>query len=64
MSVPDTGKHHNALAMSIREAAEKLGVSQALLWKLIRKGDVAVVRLGGRTLVAADELRRLLTSAA
>ena len=52
-------------AMSIREAAARLGVSQALLWKLIRKGDVAVVRLGGRTLgcrsrAAATAWRRRL----
>lgn len=47
-------------ALSIREAAARLSVSQALLWKLIRKGDIAVVRLGGRTLVADHELRRLL----
>ena len=59
MSDRDTA-HRQAMAMSIREAAEKLGISQALLWKLIRKGAVAVGRLGGRTLVAAHELQRLL----
>ena len=60
MSDHEAAEHREAMAMSIKEAAQRLAISEGLLWKLIKRGDVAVIRLGGRTLIATHELRRLI----
>jgi excisionase family DNA binding protein len=46
--------------LTIREAHEELRVSRRKLFQLIRDGELAAVKLGGRTLVEREELRRLI----
>jgi len=48
------------LALSVRDAAEAIGISRSALYKLIAAGEVRVVRFGRRTVVPVDELQRLL----
>ena len=50
------------LAYSVHEAAAVLGLSASSIWKWISLGQLKVVRLGGRTLITADELNRVLTT--
>lgn len=40
-----------------------LDVSRATVYRLIRKGEIPVVRVGGRLRVPVDELREMLGSA-
>jgi len=44
------------LAFSLREAATALGVGRSTLYHLIRDGQLAVVKVGNRTLVEASAL--------
>ncbi len=44
--------------VSVGEAARALGVSPRFLRGLIAKGEFPMVRLGRRTLVPLDELRK------
>ena len=46
------------------EAAELLGVSRSYLYTLIDRGDLRRVKLGRRSLIPADEIRRLLEEGA
>lgn len=48
----------NKLAYQVREAAAAVGVSRSKLYELMRSGEVRAFKGGGRTLIAADELRR------
>ena len=48
------------LAFTITDAARKIGVSSSLIWKLARTGRLDLVRVGGRTLVRADDLQKLI----
>lgn len=52
------------LVVDIPEAARKLGVSRTLAYRLIRAGDLKVVKIGSRSLIAQDELRRFVVSRA
>lgn len=51
-------------AYGMREFAKALGVGLSTAWKWQAEGKFKVVRVGGRTLVPASELRRLLGEAA
>ncbi len=42
--------------LSVAEAGESLGVSVSTVWRMIRRGDLASVRLGGRRLIPEDAL--------
>ncbi|MHB8643889.1 MAG: helix-turn-helix domain-containing protein [Gaiellaceae bacterium] len=48
--------------MSLHEARELLGISERSLYRLIRGHQLRVVRIGSRTLVEPDALRRLIES--
>jgi excisionase family DNA binding protein len=48
------------LALGLKECAKALGVSQATLRRLIGQGKLRAVRVGGRVLLQADELKRLI----
>lgn len=50
------------LAFSIPEAAAALGLSASSIWKWISLGQLRVTKVGGRTLITADELNRILKS--
>ncbi len=46
------------LNLSVDEAARILGIGERLMWTLIRKGEIPVVRIGDRVLIPYIELRR------
>jgi excisionase family DNA binding protein len=50
--------------LTISRAAEIAGVSTASLYQMRAKGELTFVRLGGRTLVDTESLKRLLAAAA
>lgn len=45
---------------TIREAAQYLRISRALLYQLIRKGQIRTVKIGTRTILRGTELERFL----
>lgn len=47
-------------SLSVREAAEQLGVSQRLIGKLLRQKILPSFQLGRRRLIRKSALRRLL----
>ena len=49
------------LALSVREFSDAMGINTSTSWKYIAQGQIRVVRFGGRTLIAVEELKRLLT---
>lgn len=50
----------NRLAFSVHEAAAALGLSASSIWKWISLGQLRAIKVGGRTLITADELNRVL----
>jgi excisionase family DNA binding protein len=51
------------LCYSIPEAGRALGVSRATVYVLIKDGDLASIRVGGRRLVTAQALRDFIDCA-
>jgi len=51
------------LAYRVADAARVLGVGKTSLYELFKSGELVPVRIAGRTLVPADQLRRLLAEA-
>lgn len=49
-------------AFSIREAAESTGISKAMLYLLVARGELRTVRVGRKVLVTGRELDRFLRS--
>ncbi len=47
-------------AHTIREAADRLRCSQSHIFKLIERGHLRRVRIGGRSLIPASEVDRLI----
>lgn len=47
-------------AYPLMEAAHLLGVSRGTLYNLADRGELRLIKLGRRTLVPADEIRRLV----
>jgi excisionase family DNA binding protein len=48
------------LAVSVREAAALLSISDAHAYRMAEHGDLGAVRLGGRWIVPLTRLERLL----
>ena len=44
------------IAISVTEAARLLGLSRPTVYKLIRREDFPVIRVGSRTLIHRDKL--------
>ncbi len=42
---------------SLTEAARRLGVTRAFLWRLVKSGRLAVIRIGSAALVAPEAAR-------
>jgi len=51
------------LAYPIEEAAEQLSISRSQLYALEKEGRITFTKIGRRSVVRADELRRFLESA-
>jgi excisionase family DNA binding protein len=45
---------------TISEAADYLRISRALLYRLVRQGDIRTTKIGKRTIVRGGELERFL----
>lgn len=52
------------LLHAMSEAAELIGVGRSTLYELASRGDIKVVKIGRRTLVAHDELERFVAALA
>lgn len=50
----------NKLAFSIAEAVAATSLSRITLWRLAREGRLKTCKVGARTLIPADALRKLL----
>lgn len=48
--------------LTLREAHEWLRVSPVTLYRLMARGEIAVVRIGRRTFVERSELERFIAS--
>ena len=44
----------------MNDALRQLSISRATLYKLINKGEIRLVRIGGRSLIPDSEIQRLL----
>lgn len=51
---------HVRLTLSVSEAARLLGVSRALAYELVARGELPSLRLGRRVVVPRKALERLL----
>ncbi len=51
-------------AFRVNDATKIIGLSRGSLYDLEKSGKLRFVRIAGRTLVPADELRRLIAEAA
>jgi len=49
-------------AFSIAEVAEQLGVCQASVYRALKRGELDAVMLGGRRLIPARSINKLLTA--
>lgn len=50
------------ITYSVKEAATAVGIGKTTLWKAISDGKLPAIKLGNRTLIAADALRAWLFS--
>ena len=48
---------HEPIAISVAEAAERIGVSRAALYPLVMSGDIPSIKIGKRRLVPISALR-------
>ena len=48
------------LALGIEEAGSALGLSRTTMFRLIKDGEIKVVKLGGRTIISVSELTAFL----
>lgn len=52
------------LAVSIPEAARSLGIGKTSFYRLLNRGDVVPVRIGGRVVIPVRQLEMLLEKGA
>lgn len=57
----DSNQENSISAYTVKNLAKKIQLSESMLWKLIKNGQVKTVKIGRRTLVPASELTRMLT---
>jgi excisionase family DNA binding protein len=52
------------LAYRVKDFCERIGISASTFWKYVKVGEIRVIRVGGRTLVPASEVERILSGEA
>ena len=55
---------NSRLAYSIKQACEVSSLGKTTLYRQANRGNLRLVRVGGRTLIPADSLRSLITGEA
>jgi excisionase family DNA binding protein len=48
------------LSYSVDGAAEAIGISKTTIWRLVQAGELRTFKIGGRTLIRADELQAFI----
>jgi excisionase family DNA binding protein len=56
----DRGWLTERLALTVDETAAALGLSRPTIWRMIRRGELQSVKVGGRRLIPVAALRALL----
>jgi excisionase family DNA binding protein len=56
----ETNEHPERLGYSIKEAAQATGLSTRTVYRLLEAGTLESVRIGGRVIIKAASLRKLL----
>ena len=51
---------HTVVAFSIDAACKACGLSRSKVYELIRDGELAIAKIGRRSLIAADDLHNLV----
>ena len=54
------GADHGAIAVSINDTVKMLGVGRTSIYEMIKDGRLEAFKLGRRTLVKAESIRRLV----
>lgn len=49
--------------LTVKEVCERLRISRATLYNLVRKGELAFVKIGGKSLISEDDVDRLIAQA-
>lgn len=52
----------NPLAVSINSAAKALGIGRSSIYALIKSGKLEAIKIGRRTLLTTDSIKRLTQS--
>lgn len=52
------------MAFRINDLADKIGLSRSKIYQLIKTGELRAICIGGRRLVSASEVTRLIEGAA
>lgn len=47
-------------ALTVTEAAERLGVSRVTVWRMIQRGELIAYKIGGRWILEAGDVARYL----
>lgn len=48
------------LALRVKDFCQRIGISPSTFWVLVKSEKIRVIRISGRTLVPADEVKRIL----
>lgn len=48
------------LALRVKDFCARIGISASTFWKRVSEEKIRVIRIGGRTLVPAEEVARIL----
>jgi excisionase family DNA binding protein len=57
------GPHADRLTLTVEETAEMLGISRALAYEAVRRGEIPHIRIGRRILVPTIAIARVLQGA-
>jgi excisionase family DNA binding protein len=60
-TLPTTAVATERRALRINEFCARYGLSRSTTYKLVKRGQLRLVKIAGRSLVAVDDAERLLT---
>lgn len=59
-NVTENPRDNTISAITVADAARRLSVSESHTWKMIRDGELRVVKFGRRTIVPVAEILRIV----